>query len=159
MSPVGDTTQTRRPQTSRTTPWWPQRDSNPCLVPATFSPGILVSFETREVAGHDSDETRSMQEAPRTSSAGSEASLAVEQRQEPFHVQLGITDQPAQQARLQSLVVRDGQGLAPRVLGMPQAEMAPLLPDSLAPRDDGQPRTHWVTTTLPTNTCEGSGIG
>ena len=97
-------------------------------------------------------------------------SLTVEQFQEPFKVQLGIANQPTQQTRFESVVIRDGQGLALRVLPMSQAEMAPSLTNhliaealecsySLAPRDDGQLRTHCVTTTLPTNTCEGSGIG
>src|SRR3990172_1024285 len=97
-------------------------------------------------------------------------SLTVEQFQEPFKVQLGIANQPTQQTRFESVVIRDGQGLALRVLPMSQAEMAPSLTNhliaetlecsySLAPGDDGQLRAHCVTTTLPTNTCEGSGIG
>jgi hypothetical protein len=39
--------------------WWPQRDSNPCFRPVTFSPTISRSFTPGALAGSGSDQTRS----------------------------------------------------------------------------------------------------
>src|SRR5690349_23773647 len=50
--------QTRNNQTPPTTIWWPQRDSNPCLVVVTFSPKILLPSEPTYTRHADGPKTR-----------------------------------------------------------------------------------------------------